>query len=42
MTAEGSLISLDAMIFWRITDTLTAAQSAMEILKVEDKAQLQQ
>ncbi len=34
-TAEGSAVILDAMVFWRITDTLKAAKNAMEILVIQ-------
>lgn len=36
-TAEGSPVSLEAMVFWKITDSLIAARNAMEILVVEEK-----
>jgi len=35
VTAEGSQILLDAMMFWRIVDSDLAAKTAMEILKSE-------
>lgn len=35
-TCEGSAVILDAMIFWKITDTYLASQTVMEILTVED------
>lgn len=33
-TSEGSSVSLDAMVFWKIVDTKLAAETAMEILKI--------
>jgi hypothetical protein len=36
-TAEGAPVSLEAMVFWKITDSLIAARNAMEILVVEEK-----
>ena len=35
-TAEGSTVTLDAMLFWKIIDTEVAAKTAMEILNIED------
>lgn len=39
-TSEGTAVILDAMIFWRITDTYLASQTVMEILQVEDKGDM--
>lgn len=36
-TSEGSLVTIDAMIFWRITDTEKAAKNAMEMLKINEE-----
>ena len=35
-TAEGSTVTLDAMLFWKIVDTEIASKNAMEILVIED------
>ena len=34
-TAEGAEVILDSMVFWDIKDTMVAATTAMELLKVE-------
>jgi len=36
VTAEGTAVILDTMVFWRIKDTLKAARNAMEILMVQE------
>jgi len=36
-TAEGTAVVLEAMVFWKIVDTLTAARNAMEILVIDEK-----
>jgi len=35
-TQEGSTVYLDAIIFWNITETMTAAKRAMEILQIDE------
>lgn len=35
-TSEGSSVTLDAMVFWRIVDTKLAAERAMESLRDND------
>jgi len=39
-TAEGSHVTLDAMIFWRIVDTEKAAKNAMEMLKINEENEM--
>jgi len=34
-TSEGSTVTLDVMIFWKILSSELASRTAMEILKIE-------